>query len=458
MPLRQVPGTNLKYYLVCHDEYGNERLEDNSTYLSAKLLESLAGTKDSVSDVFLISHGWKGDIPAAIEQYDKWTATMAASSDMKEKVRKVRPDFSPLIVGLHWPSLPWGDEELGSAGSFTAAGSVGVNGLIDRYAGRIANTPSARTALKVIFTFALKDIAPDVLPTEVIEAYKVLESEAHLHGDGTAGLPGHDRDFFDPQVTYQQARVLTRDVASFGGIGMGGALLSPLRQLSFWKMKDRARTFGENGAHSLLRMILENLPSSRKIRCHTMGHSFGCIVVSAMIAGPPGSASLPQPIDSVMLIQGALSLWSYCSQVPSVKDTSGYFYPIIRDGKVRGPIVTTQSNFDTAVGRFYPLGAWAGGQIAFDPSGLPKYGALGAFGAQGPGFSAVRQKMLPITEEYAFEAGKIYNLNGDAYIRHGGGASGAHSDICHPEVVHAMWSAVLRFEPTVELSEFAGRT
>lgn len=457
MPLRQVPGTNLNYYLVCHDEDGNERLEDNSTYLSTKLLESLADTKDPATDVFLISHGWKGDIPEAIEQYDKWIATMASSSAMREKARKFRPAFSPLIVGLHWPSLPWGDEELGSAGSFAAAGSVGVNGLIDRYAGRIANTPSARNALEVIFTFALKDITPDVLPAEVIEAYKVLESEANLHGDGTAGLPGHDRDPFDPQATYQQARALTKDVASFGGAGMGGALLLPLRQLSFWKMKDRARTFGENGAHSLLRKIQESVPRDRTVRYHAMGHSFGCIVVSAMIAGPAGKSPLHTPIDSVILIQGALSLWSYCSQIPSDRQKSGYFYPIIRDGKVRGPIVTTQSKFDTAVGRFYPLGAWAGGQVSFDPSALPKYGALGTFGAQGPGFTAIRQKMLPITEDYAFGAGKIYNLNCDAYIKHGGGASGAHSDICHPEVAHAMWSAVLTSEPTMKPNELVGR-
>ena len=31
------------------------------------------------------------------------------------------------------------------------------------------------------------------------------------------------------------------------------AILSPLRQLSFWKMKDRARIFGETGGNALLR-------------------------------------------------------------------------------------------------------------------------------------------------------------------------------------------------------------
>ena len=35
--------------------------------------------------------------------------------------------FRPLLIGLHWPSLPFGDEELsgGGAASFAAAGGGG---------------------------------------------------------------------------------------------------------------------------------------------------------------------------------------------------------------------------------------------------------------------------------------------------------------------------------------------
>ena len=37
--------------------------------------------------------------------------------------------------------------------------------------------------------------------------------------------------------------------------------------------------------------------------------------------------------------------------------------------------------------------------------------------------------------------GKVYNLESSQYIRHGDGASGAHSDITGPEVAHAIWEA-----------------
>ena len=38
---------------------------------------------------------------------------------------------------------------------------------------------------------------------------------------------------------------------------------------------------------------------------------------------------------------------------------------------------------------------------------------------------------------------RIYNLEASAFIKDGDGASGAHSDIAHPEVAHAFWAAVL---------------
>ena len=59
-----------------------------------------------VTDVFFISHGWKGDVPAAKDQYTRWIGAMLECEDDRRKVRQVRPGFRPLLIGLHWPSLP----------------------------------------------------------------------------------------------------------------------------------------------------------------------------------------------------------------------------------------------------------------------------------------------------------------------------------------------------------------
>ncbi len=220
-----------------------------------------------------------------------------------------------------------------------------------------------------------------------------------------------------------------------------GALLAPLRQLSFWQMKGRARSIGESGAARLLRR-LETMAADRDVRFHLMGHSFGCILVSAAVNGADGDAPLPKPVHSMLLAQGALSLWAYCSDIPEAKGKAGYFRPLIAKGKVAGPIVTTQSVHDTAVRVFYPMGAGVAGQVDFAPGKLPKYGGLGMFGIQGPGIDQEDRAMLPLEGDYGFRAGRVYNLDAKAYINQGSGASGAHSDIAKPAVAHAFWQAI----------------
>jgi hypothetical protein len=437
MTIELLPGTDLMYYLIAFDAKGHERSDDPDGLMSERVLDVLA--KELITDVFLISHGWKGDITAARDQYGRWIAAMSRCTADIERVRQARPGFRPLLVGLHWPSLPWGDEELGeSAVSFDPTASALVEQLTDQYAERLNNTPAARAALTTIFTSAMQNIAPLTLPPEVREAYAVLDRETGLGSAGIGAAPGADREQFDPEEIFQAAE---EESVSFGDFSLGG-LLAPLRQLSFWKMKDRARQFGETGGFKLLSELQRVAKVERGVRFHLMGHSFGCIVVSAMLGGPGGHSRLDRPVNSVALMQGALSLWSYCSGIPRAPGQRGYFHSIMADRKIAGPIITTQSEFDTAVGRFYPLGAGIRQQVIFAPGEFPKYGGLGTFGARGPDLEIVDLNMLPIDGSYPFEPGKIYNLESSQFIREGSGPSGAHSDIAHPEVAHAVWEAV----------------
>ena len=90
------------------------------------------------------------------------------------------------------------------------------------------------------------------------------------------------------------------------------------------------------------------------------------------------------------------------------------------DRRVRGPILTTQSEFDTAVGRWYPLAAGAARQVSFAPGELPKYGAVGTFGLRGLDSGVVNLGMLPADAPYGFEPGTIYNIESSGIIREGG--------------------------------------
>lgn len=436
MTIETVPRTSHRYYLIAFDADGRERTDDPDGLMSERTLDALR--TEMFTDVFVLSHGWKGDIPAAREQYGRWMGAMLACEQDFAQAAMRRTGFKPLLIGLHWPSLPFGDEDFGGAEvSFATGEGTAIAELVARCAPRIADTPAARTALRTIFEAAQRDVAPAELPDEVRQAYQVLDREAALGSQGVGGGPGDDREPFDPDSAYRNA--MSQQV-SFGGTALSG-LLSPLVQLSFWKMKDRARAFGESGAFGLLSSLMR-ASEGRDVRFHLMGHSFGCIVASATVAGPAG-ARLPRRAASLVLVQGALSHWSYCASIPQAPAKAGYFRRLVADSLVDGPIVTTRSEFDTAVGRLYPVAAGAADQVTFAPGELPKYGGVGTFGARGPGLDIVDLTMLAATAAYDFRVGRIYNLEASAVIREGGPPSGAHSDIARPEVAHVLWAAAI---------------
>ena len=438
MPLREVPAAGLEYHLVCYDKDGRERPENAGEYLSRGLANIVRDRAHGITDVFVMSHGWKGDIPAAIDQYDRWSTAMAACELDRKRVRERWPSFKTLLIGFHWPSLPWGDEKMAD-GSYAAEPVGGEEEFVRRWSDRIAESDAAKNSLRVLFRAAQEDIEPDTLAAEVVEAYRTLEREAALGADGVAGAPDSDRELMDPQRSYEDWQDTDAALSYAGGL-MGG-LLSPLRQLSFWTMKKRARLVGEGGGQVLLKGLLE---ARDGLRIHLMGHSFGCIVTSGMLRALDARAA----VSSVFLVQGAMSLWSYARELPGKPYAAGYFRPVLERRSVRGPLVATTSKFDRAVGVLYPKAAGLLRQLDYatvaPAEPLPTYGAIGTFGMQGAGVN-VNPRVITsdLGQDYKFAPEGLYNVKADSVINTGGGLSGAHSDIAHPEVGHVFWEGVL---------------
>jgi len=435
MPFQTVSGH--EYALISFDEDGHERTDDpggNGGLFSDVLLDR-AGS-EPITDIFFFSHGWMGDVPRAIEQYDEWVTAQATLTADLDAMKQRRPTFLPLRIGLHWPSQPWGEEDLDGL-DFAPGGGASADVLIERYLKILGDEPGIRADLETIVAAARDNAAATELPPEVREAYVRLDATLDLGAGGEGAPPDADREPFDPDAAFANGEA---EAASFGG-GIFGGILGPLRQLSFWKMKKRGRTVGEGDMHRFLAALQERT-AALPARVHLMGHSFGCIVVSAMIGGKDGKQSLPRPVDSVVLVQGALSLWSYCLKIPHLDSTPGYFHRLIAEGKISGPVVTTRSKHDTAVGRFYPLAAQWFGPQDFGVE-LPEHGGIGAWGIQGLDSGVEDRPMLPATDAYGFAPKTVYNLESSEFIRDGDGPSGAHSDIAGPEVAHAIWQAAL---------------
>jgi hypothetical protein len=441
MGAERVPGSESIYHLVSFDASGEERLEGAAPY-SEELTALVA--RQAPTDLFVISHGWMGDLPSARRQYGAWVGAMA-ECPADRALADARPGvFRPVVVGVHWPSQAWGDEELGSASFALAADPSGgpesalgdgVSRLVDSSAAALGDSPAVRDAVRTIVGAALDDPVPATLPQPVVAAYRQVDGALALGAEGEGAAPGDDRAPFDPETVYQAC--LMEELASFGSSSLGG-LLAPLRVLTFWHMKRRARDVGARGVTSLLERLQDAAPG---VRVHLMGHSFGCIVVSSALAGPGLSGR--RPVASLALVQGAMSLWSFCSGIPSLPARAGYFHRVVADGLVEGPVMFTTSVHDRAVRCFYPIGAGAGGQVDYVPDRLPVYGAVGAFGVRGPGLRVMDDDLRAVGEGYDLQPGVVHNLRADHVIKDGDGLMGAHSDITKPPVAHAVWQAAL---------------
>src|SRR4029079_2455485 len=128
----------------------------------------------------------------------------------------------------------------------------------------------------------------------LLDTYATLFAESGLDAGGSAAPPGADQEGFDPAaIIAASGGGAAKPATQLLGIGDTGSglFLSPLRQLALWEMKDRGREFGENGANELLARLQIAAP---RARFPLMGHSFGCIVASATVAGPAGEPDLPR--------------------------------------------------------------------------------------------------------------------------------------------------------------------
>src|SRR5262249_24262453 len=122
MPIETSSDGSLTYHLIAFDADGTERTDDRDALMSQRAAATLA--RQPVTDVFASSQGWQGEVPWARAQYRAWTGAMATGPGL-ERVRQRRPGFLPLLIGLHWPSLPWGDENLDEA-PFAAPGAASL--------------------------------------------------------------------------------------------------------------------------------------------------------------------------------------------------------------------------------------------------------------------------------------------------------------------------------------------
>ncbi len=82
-----------RIFLVPYDESGNERPWTTGNFVSRVILRELRN--QPVTDVFIFSHGWRGDVDDAKTQYNSWVTAMANCDSDLRTMHEKRPIFAP---------------------------------------------------------------------------------------------------------------------------------------------------------------------------------------------------------------------------------------------------------------------------------------------------------------------------------------------------------------------------
>lgn len=400
---------------------------------------------EALTDLVLFSHGWNNDEAAAQSLYARWFGLLADQID---------PDRKVGFVGIRWPSQLWRDEPIPNFDDAPAGNGGGAAGLDGR-----AVTVAGLSTIDPVELADLKDMFPDGsahldaiaalldMPPTAERAQEMFDELREFNAATRTGfddgekdqpveVPGMLDDRREPVDVFNRFADRLADAGvQFGDGGGGEAGLGDLgrklwhgakevlRQLSYWKMKNRAGVVGRNGLGPAINNLVDAHPG---LRIHLVGHSFGARLVSFALDGI--AERNPSPVKSVTLLQGAFSRFTFTTGLP-FRDGNGALAG--RLARIDGPMAVCFSSHDRALSTFYPLASLSAGDDAAgvdDP--MARWRAMGSLGAFGSDFQVLDDAGF----EYPFQPGRILSLDSSAVVTAGDSPSGAHSDIFHSEL------------------------
>lgn len=402
------------------------------------------------TDLLVVSHGWRNSADEANDLYTKLVTHMAEQGLPENGAARTYA-----LVGIFWPSKNFDGlmalEESGKSGNAASLGESASDPAscaklkahlesLEDFAtdpasndalqkaisliGELDEKPSARRkfieALRIIAGPAKTgdeealDIFESRDPEEIFKSFNFGSAAVHPSLGGTA----------DPTA----AGPATIDTGASAGFfdklkGAAAAATNSASYLSYYLMKNRAGTVGQNGVAPLVDKLAA-LPAVERI--HLVGHSFGARVVTAA-----AFASKTNKIRSLCLLQAAFSHNSFSQLM------KGFFRPVITSGRIHGPTIITHTRNDTAVGTTYALASRVARQLASAVGDADdKYGGLGSNGAQQMNAGEViTGKLLATGGTYQLKAGVIHNLLADQFIAN-------HGDVTGKEVANAINQAM----------------
>jgi hypothetical protein len=390
--------------------------DENGDFVDRSELESALASA-MPTDIFVFSHGWNNSFADASAIYTALIEQMEAVADARPAVRP--EPYRPLALGVIWPSKAW-DEEAALESTAPNRGSSLADAVYDILSPQRASPAGFRHDVLRLQQFIVK---------ERLNAAEAAEFRELLRRHADRPTLPEDESIFEPEAPAGGLEGATSSDFSVRDV---------FRTFTYWQMKKRAGIVGQHGVRAAVAAAQQRFPT---VRVHLIGHSFGCKVVLACVAGP--GARLPRPVQTVILLQGAVSHEALANRVSGTSSPGGYHAALERE-RVDGPIVATYSRLDKACNQSYPLGSRLGGQVGELEGLFDRFRALGAVGAMGiENDLNNRVAMQDVNGRYGILGRGVWSVDGGTppanYIT-------GHSEIRSPQVAWLIWSAVRRLD------------
>ncbi|MBH0237467.1 hypothetical protein [Methylobrevis albus] len=383
----------------------------------------------AITDVVVISHGWKNTKDDATKLYGTlWQNTVAAAGG---------PDPQHFaIIGVLWPAKAFSTDfdaialaDAAGGGALSADGAGGgdlgdaaFDAVVAEFSKFVdIDDPAVQQLLADCAAVRADGEIPsergDRMRRSGAAAVGMAEADAdpELRDDAAPYLDPPDPALFFSALTHPPSFAVDPDVGSAQGLGdtvsglfngARAAVARFLNQLTYFEMKKRAGVVGTALGKTVLPAIAPAAPRN----LHLVGHSFGARLVTA------AAAALPEPVPpkfsfaSLTLLQGAFS-HNALSKAPD--GTPGSFKSV--GGRPKGPIAITHTHNDIACTLAYALASRLSRDVANAVGDKnDAYGAMGANGAQGlPATMVAEHAGLAA---FAPSPGKVNNLLADGFV------------------------------------------
>ncbi|MGF1425689.1 hypothetical protein [Kitasatospora sp. LaBMicrA B282] len=372
-----------------------------------------AAVQGQAKDVFVLVHGWNSSEAGARGMYQNMFRLLAGM---------LGPNLTTSVAaGVFWPARALAEDDGAAPG--TAPGLPGGSPTLVEQLSDAFPRPEQQRILQQV------DAALDAPDPQLFGPNGIHRMLAALPTS-----PASPKPEFDEDAPLGRPNRIELDLER-AAEHICGSACDVIRLFTYYEMKNRAAVVGQQG----LGPLLSRLGDAAHVRIHLMGHSFGARLVAHTLVGIGGAEQ--SPIASLTLLQGAFSHFSFAPAVTHAPDPGvpGALNPLV--GLVAGPLLATFTGADRALGDWYPMATMLQrGDLALLDHPTYRWGAMGHDGFQQP--DAVTLPLGPQGTPYGFGKGGIYRLDANAVINADLSAfSGAHSDICHAEVLWAVVSA-----------------